>query len=69
MAEITVDFELECSECGAELEISKSASWLVAKIDPCKCQEKEKEDLNNKIEYLKEQIEELKDEVAIASQN
>lgn len=62
MAEITVDLKLECSECGMELELSNSVSWLVSKIDPCKCQEEEKEDLNNKIEYLKEKILEMKEE-------
>lgn len=64
MAEITVDFELECSECGAELDISKKATWVVGKINPCTCQEQEKDDLNNQIEHLKEIILEMKEELS-----
>mgnify|MGYP003403473696 CR=1 FL=1 len=56
MAELTIDFDLECSRCGEDLEINHDDYYATRQIQPCDCMVYAIKDLENKIKELEAKI-------------
>lgn len=58
MADVTIDIEIECSECGRSIETKSKYGIII--INTCECQTKKIEDLEEKIsekEYIIQKME------------